>query len=120
MKEKNNVFDGQGNRLRELRCQNLYTQQQIADSLSIGLKQYQRYENGDCGIPPEKMYVLKTEYRFDMNYLIAAEKKDFDIDNYMTSLSYSDKCSFFKRMMQYWERLLEHSGKLMSKVQDIY
>ena len=60
--------------LRSLRVQEFYTQQQIADLLSVWQKAYSNYENGTTKIPLESLMLLAKFYNVDMNYICGISK----------------------------------------------
>ncbi len=60
--------------LRSLRVQKFYTQQQIADLLSVCQKAYSNYENGTTKIPLESLMLLAKFYNVDMNYICGVSK----------------------------------------------
>lgn len=62
------------NILKSLRVQKLYTQQEIADLLSVCQKAYSNYETGTNKIPLESLIVLAKFYNVDMNYICGISK----------------------------------------------
>ena len=60
-------------RLRELRIKKQYTQQQFADKLSIGLRSYQKYEEGSR--EPSLMSIVKIADILDtsIDYLLCRD-----------------------------------------------
>ena len=65
--------------IRELREDNRYTQQAIADILSIGQRTYSDYESGRTRIPVESLIILARFYNVSMDYIcgVSSIKKDF-------------------------------------------
>lgn len=57
------------NVIKTLRIQNLYTQQQVAEFLSICQKTYSDYELGYTRIPIDSLILLAQLYNVDMNYI---------------------------------------------------
>lgn len=66
-------------KIREVREDRGFTQQQIADLLNIGQRTYSDYETGKTRIPLESVIALAKFYDLDLNYLtgISQEKKKF-------------------------------------------
>ncbi len=65
--------------IRELREDNRYTQQAIADILSIGQRTYSDYESGRTRIPVESLIILARFYNVSMDYIcgVSNRKKEF-------------------------------------------
>lgn len=57
-------------RLRDLRNDNDYTQQQIADYLHINQATYSDYENGNINIPLDALIKLADYYHVSLDYLV--------------------------------------------------
>jgi len=55
--------------IKRLRVENFYTQQQIADIVSICQKTYSDYELGYTRIPLDILIILAKFYNVDMNYI---------------------------------------------------
>ncbi|MDP4119865.1 MAG: helix-turn-helix transcriptional regulator [Bacillota bacterium] len=56
-------------RLKEMREDNDYTQQNLADYLHISRSAYRNYENGDRGIPIEILSEIADFYKTSVDYL---------------------------------------------------
>lgn len=56
-------------KIREVREDRGYTQQQIADYLKIGQRTYSDYETGRTRIPLESVIALAKFFDLDLNYL---------------------------------------------------
>lgn len=68
-----------GGKLKELREKADKTQSEVAEMLDVTLRQYQRYESGV--IPkPEKMSILKKEFKYDFFSHIDDENSTFGED----------------------------------------
>lgn len=57
-------------RIRELREDNDYTQQQVADYLKMKQPQYFRYENGTRDIPSDILIALAKLYKVSTDYIL--------------------------------------------------
>lgn len=66
-------------RIRELREDNDYTQQNIADILHIGQRTYSDYESGKTRIPIDSLIILAKFYNVSMDYIsgISNQKKNY-------------------------------------------
>lgn len=90
-----------GKRLKEVRENNKFTQEEIAAALSVGEKQYQRYEYGESTLPYDRLNILAKEFDYDIRYIVSGVKQDVDIYAYVVTLSYEDKVRMFSRMNEY-------------------
>ena len=61
-------------RLRELRIEHGYTQQQIAFILHTRQEQYSKYENGKRDLPIKHLIALCCLYRVSADYILGIEK----------------------------------------------
>lgn len=68
-----------GKRLKETRENKLFTQEDIAGILHIGLKQYQRYEYGDSTLPYDSLIVLEDELNYDIHYIVTGKRQEIDV-----------------------------------------
>ena len=59
-------------RIREIREDNSFTQQQIADVLHIGQRTYSDYETGKTRIPVESLLILARFYDTSVDYISGA------------------------------------------------
>ena len=66
-------------RIRELREDNNYTQQNIADILHIGQRTYSDYESGKTRIPIDSLIILAKFYNVSMDYIsgISNQKNNY-------------------------------------------
>lgn len=66
-------------RIREIREDNHYTQQNIADILHIGQRTYADYESGKTRIPIDSLLILAKFYDVSVDYISGAsnQKKSF-------------------------------------------
>lgn len=65
--------------IRDLREDNRYTQQAIANILNIGQRTYSDYESGRTRIPVESLIILARFYNVSMDYIcgVSSVKKEF-------------------------------------------
>lgn len=62
-------------RLREMRCDNMRTQQDIADILHCQREVYRRYETGKVEIPVSYLITLARYYDVTTDYLLGLTKE---------------------------------------------
>ena len=61
------------NRLKELRQKNELSQKEIAETLGFSLRSFQRMENGESQIKPEKAQMLADFFGVSVGYLLGYE-----------------------------------------------
>lgn len=61
-------------RLKELRVQNGFTQEQVAFILHTRQEQYSKYENGKRELPIKHLIALCLLYRVSADYVLGIEK----------------------------------------------
>ena len=59
-------------RIREIREENYYTQQKIADLLNVGQRTYSDYESGKTRIPIDSILILAKFYNVSLDYITGA------------------------------------------------
>ena len=59
-------------RIREIREENFYTQQKIADLLNVGQRTYCDYESGKTRIPIDSILILAQFYDVSVDYITGA------------------------------------------------
>ena len=66
-------------RIRDIREDNSFTQQNIADLLHIGQRTYADYESGKTRIPVDSLLILAKHYNVSMDYITGASdiKKEY-------------------------------------------
>ena len=62
-------------RIREIREDNRYTQQNIADILHIGQRTYADYESGKTRIPVDSLLILAKHYNVSLDYISGASNQ---------------------------------------------
>ncbi|MEE0516925.1 MAG: helix-turn-helix transcriptional regulator [Anaerovoracaceae bacterium] len=63
-----------GQRIRSLRVKNHYTQQNMADSLNMSLRSYQRYEGGQCDPPLTTLVAIADIFNTSTDYLLGRDE----------------------------------------------
>ena len=72
------------NRIKELRKEKKLTQQDVADAMGISRRGFQKWENGDSQLKPEKAKQLADFFGVSVGYLLnySNSKKD-PFDDYI-------------------------------------
>lgn len=79
-------------RLKELRLNLKYTQEQFAEFLDISVQLYKKMESGENNISIATLHKMKKKLRFSVDYLFFGEKDDQEsIWNRVIALDDSDK-----------------------------
>ncbi|MDE6713605.1 MAG: helix-turn-helix domain-containing protein [Lachnospiraceae bacterium] len=79
-------------RLKELRLNLKYTQEQFAEFLDISVQLYKKMESGENNISIATLHKMKKKLRFSVDYLLFGEKDDQEsIWNRVIALDDSDK-----------------------------
>lgn len=69
-----NLLKDIGNRLREIRQENHFTQEQFAEQLGLSMNFYGQIERGHSSISLEKLKLLYDKFDIDLLYLITGDK----------------------------------------------
>lgn len=65
-----------GKRLRMLRFELDYTQEQMAETLGLSLAYYGKVERGVYGLSLEKLVIVHSKFDVDINYLLTGNKRN--------------------------------------------
>ena len=76
-----------GTRLRNLRCQNKYTQTDLGKVLNYSFQQIQKYEKGDNVMSGYVMGVLSNYMNVNISYF----SEGFNFNNFTSNLKYEDR-----------------------------
>lgn len=91
MAKSNNNKDIAG-RLKDLRLNLKYTQEQFAEFLDISVQLYKKMESGENNISIATLHKMKKKMEFSVDYLLFGEKDDQEaVWNRVTALDDSDK-----------------------------
>ncbi len=86
-------------RLKELRLDLKYTQEQFAEFLDISVQLYKKMESGENNISIATLHKMKKKLSFSVDYLLFGEKDDQEaIWNKVISLDDSDKEKLLLRL----------------------
>lgn len=117
-------------RLRQIRINMDYTQEQFAEILGISLTAYKKIERAENQITINGLRILERELRISADYLIFGKNSDFDETwKLIQNCSENDKMHLFLRMYSYFtggkeakyqeERLLkEIDEKIMNMIKE--
>ena len=103
-----------GTRLRNLRCQNKYTQTDLGKVLNYSFQQIQKYEKGDNGMMGFVAGVLANFLKVDINYFA----EGFNFDNYTSNLKYEDRFPEVNRCNQVRNEKLYPNPNSYGKLSD--
>ncbi len=93
----------QSKRLKKLRLENGYTQEQIAEILEITTSGYKKIENGECRLTKEKLIMLVEKLNISEGYLLFGNRSLMDtIWVEVMSLSDEEKMRILLRLNEYF------------------
>lgn len=100
-----------GCRLKEVRTNTKYTQEQFAEAMQVSVEQYRKIENGRYGLNPKKMEILNKKYRIDLNYLITGMRdgSPFYVEFYLANCDLTQRNEFIERVLLYMKNLMLNS-----------
>ncbi|GHU59997.1 hypothetical protein AGMMS49975_28410 [Clostridia bacterium] len=67
-------------RLKELRIQGGYTQKSISELLKCNIRQYQKIEYGELGVPLPKLIILADCFGVSLDYLVGRSSNPAILD----------------------------------------
>lgn len=90
------------NRLKELRQEKKLSQKEIAETLGFSLRSFQRMENGESQIKPEKAQLLADYFGVSVANLLGYENNFIESVKNLSQKDSSDEV-FFKAFRAYYE-----------------
>ncbi|HHK7676758.1 TPA: helix-turn-helix domain-containing protein, partial [Streptococcus pneumoniae] len=90
------------NRLKELRQEKKLSQKEIAETLGFSLRSFQRMENGESQIKPEKAQLLADYFGVSVANLLGYENNFIESVKNLSQKDGSDEV-FFKAFRAYYE-----------------
>lgn len=90
------------NRLKELRQEKKLSQKEIAETLGFSLRSFQRMENGESQIKPEKAQLLANYFGVSVANLLGYENNFIESVKNLSQKDGSDEV-FFKAFRAYYE-----------------
>lgn len=99
------LMKGIGQRLRELRRNKGYTQEQFSEKLGMSLNFYGKIERGEAKLSIEKLVLLYNDYGADINYLLTGETRNaMDYDSVLAGCP-KEKIFDFEQLIRYAKNL---------------
>ena len=96
-----------GQRLKRMRIQSGYTQEQFAETLLISYGQYRKIEGGGSSLQPHYIQLLCETYSLDPATLVLGRPTaEFDLELYLNSCDTISLRRFFDRNNAYLKRVL--------------
>lgn len=100
-----------GKRLRIIRIQLNYTQEQLAEILGISTPYYGKVERGVYGLSLEKLVLVNKKLDVDINFLLTGIKRcDFSLDKVI------NECPKEKRYDL--EQLIKYAANLVKEIEN--
>lgn len=94
-----------GLRLRELRKEKRYTQEQFSELLGMSLNNYGKIERGETRLSIEKMVLLHDRFDVDLNYLLTGTScNTWDYNSVMSDCP-KEKVFDFEQLIRYAKNL---------------
>lgn len=114
-------------RLKNVRIQLGYTQEQFAEILDVACSTYKKIEKGESGITVTQLRLLKAKLNISIDYLLFGDNKDFNKTWIsVQNLDENDKICLFLRLHTYLKensritcKELETSGQQDARIQEI-
>ena len=104
-KNKEILYYDMGQRLKRIRTDNQYTQEQMAELLQLSTAYYGKVERGQYGLSLEKILLVSQKMEVDINYLFTGYKsRTFTIEDIIEKCP-KDKRYDFEQLIRYALRL---------------
>lgn len=104
-KNKEILYYDMGQRLKRIRTDNQYTQEQMAELLELSTAYYGKVERGQYGLSLEKILLVSQKMEVDINYLFTGYKsRTFTIEDIIEKCP-KDKRYDFEQLIRYALRL---------------
>lgn len=102
---KDRLYFEMGQRLKRIRIENQYTQEQMAELLELSTAYYGKVERGQYGLSLEKILLVSKKIEVDINYLFTGYKsRSFTIEEILDQCP-KEKRYDFEQLMKYALRL---------------
>ena len=96
-----------GYRLKIVRENGGYTQEEFAETLDVGVEHYRKIELGIYGLQRENMLLLYEKYRIDPTFLITGERSNnFDVELFLINCNREERDKFIERMLEYMRKIM--------------
>jgi len=104
-KIKDKLYYEMGQRLKRIRTENQYTQEQMAELLELSTAYYGKVERGQYGLSLEKILLVSQKIEVDINYLFTGYKSSsFTVEELLDQCP-KEKRYDFEQLMKYALRL---------------
>lgn len=104
-KIKDKLYYEMGQRLKRIRTENQYTQEQMAELLELSTAYYGKVERGQYGLSLEKILLVSQKIEVDINYLFTGYKsRSFTVEELLDQCP-KEKRYDFEQLMKYALRL---------------
>lgn len=94
-----------GLRLKEIRKENGYTQEQFSELMEMSLNFYGKIELGESRLSIEKMILLHDRFNVDINYLLTGTKNNVLDYNSVLADCPQEKVFDFEQLIRYAKNL---------------
>lgn len=94
-----------GRRLKEIRKDNKYTQEQFSEKLNMSLNFYGKIERGESRLSIEKLILLNDLFNIDINFLLTGTSSNAMDYNSVLSDCPKDKVFDFEQLIRYAKNL---------------
>lgn len=109
------------NRLKELRKKQKNTQQDIADILKMSRRGYQRIENGECQIKPDKAQILADYFGVSVGYLLGYDSPFMHIKPVISKIEIKVMSEFLVQTGQseeYRQGVKDLEGLIVARIEE--
>lgn len=94
-----------GLRLRDIRKENGYTQEEFSEIMGVSLNFYGKIERGESSLSIEKMVLLHDKFNVDLNYLLTGVKNSVLDYNSVLADCPQEKIFDFEQLIRYAQNL---------------
>ena len=99
------IIEEIGNRLKDIRKENGYTQEEFSEIMGISLNFYGKIERGQSRLSIEKLIFLHNRFNVDINYLLTGNKsKSLDYNSVLADCP-KEKIFDFEQLIRYAQNL---------------
>lgn len=111
-KKKIVAYDKQlAKRLEDIRKQNKFTQEKMAEYMDVSLGQYKRYIYCESKIPAEKLVVLIEKLHLDPDYVLFGRTTSrYDFIRFVENASYGDLAELFMELSSMYSKKERANG----------
>lgn len=111
VKKTNRLYVDMGKRLRVMRIELNYTQEQMAELLEISSAYYGKVERGIHGLSLEKLVIINKKLDIDINYLLTGVRQGGVLWNKIWEECPKDKRYDMEQLIKYAMNLAKETDK---------